>query len=299
MCIGVFEEEKLCAILPLLEVSSWITGSRAVCLPFSDVCGPLLPNDRYQELICQYLSREMLERNWKYVEIRGLVKGCAFLPATLFKGHQLKLQDNADEVFRTLKNPTQRGVRKAEREGVTTQRSCTADALNEFIRLNAITRKKHGLPPQPDKFFSNIYSNLLKQDLGFILTAHYRNNTVAAAMFFCFQKTIYYKYGASDERYLNLRPNNLIFWSAIQWGCHEGHNLLDFGRTEVTNEGLLNFKRGWGTAESDLCYYRLQRDGSQGVIDSPGLLARAKPIFQRLPVPALKLIGKIIYRHVG
>jgi CelD/BcsL family acetyltransferase involved in cellulose biosynthesis len=300
MCIGVFEEEKLCGILPLLEVSSWITGSRAVCLPFSDACAPLLQNEEHRNRLGQYLSELLRLEKWKYVEIRGEFNDRNFSPSAVFKVHQLSLQNTAEEVFKGFKKTqTQQRIQKAEREGVTTQHNSAAGTLDDFIRLNALTRKKHGLPPQPDKFFLSIYSNIIKRDLGFILTAHYRQRVIAAAMFFHFQKVIYYKYSASDQRYLNLRPNNLLLWSAIRWGCDNGYALFDFGRTEATNEGLLQFKRGWGAVESDLCYCRLQPGGSQGVIHSPGLLARAKPIFQRLPVPTLKLIGKIIYRHVG
>ena len=36
------EEEKTVALLPLFEVASTFTGRRAVCLPFSDFCSPLL-----------------------------------------------------------------------------------------------------------------------------------------------------------------------------------------------------------------------------------------------------------------
>lgn len=35
---GVFEDHRLVGILPLLEVRSFLTGTRAVCLPFTDHC---------------------------------------------------------------------------------------------------------------------------------------------------------------------------------------------------------------------------------------------------------------------
>lgn len=39
------EDGILKAVLPLMEVNSWLTGSRAVSLPFSDYCEPLISSD--------------------------------------------------------------------------------------------------------------------------------------------------------------------------------------------------------------------------------------------------------------
>ena len=36
---------ELLALVPMMEVKSYLTGRRAVCLPFSDFCSPLLFND--------------------------------------------------------------------------------------------------------------------------------------------------------------------------------------------------------------------------------------------------------------
>ena len=41
-CLAVEQGERIVGIMPLLEIRSWLTGRRAVCLPFSDFCGPLL-----------------------------------------------------------------------------------------------------------------------------------------------------------------------------------------------------------------------------------------------------------------
>lgn len=50
--------------------------------------------------------------------------------------------------------------------------------------------------------------------------------------------------------------NHGILWDAIQWGCENGYHTLDMGRSDLDGEGLLKYKRSWGTTESDLTYVR-------------------------------------------
>ena len=40
----------------------------------------------------------------------------------------------------------------------------------------------------------------------------------------------------------------------IRWACEAGFHTLDFGRTDVDNEGLRSFKRSWGASEVELAY---------------------------------------------
>ncbi len=77
---------------------------------------------------------------------------------------------------------------------------------------------------------------------------------VAAAVFLRGRDHLTYKYGASDRAALAMRPNNLLFPEVIRWACEAGCRELDFGRTDLDNDGLREFKRGWGADESPLHY---------------------------------------------
>jgi len=116
-------------------------------------------------------------------------------------------------------------------------------------------------------------------------------------VFLLFKDTVYYKFGASDEAHLVHRPNHGIMWDAIRWAGGEGYRVLDFGRSDLDGEGLIKFKRGWATEESDLRYYRTP--ASTAGEKNTGVLEKMKPVFQRLPVPVLKVIGKVLYEHAG
>jgi CelD/BcsL family acetyltransferase involved in cellulose biosynthesis len=106
-----------------------------------------------------------------------------------------------------------------------------------------------------------------------------------------------YKYGASDARRLGKRPNNLLFSDAIRWACEAGFHTLDFGRTDLDNDGLRSFKRSWGASELELSYtYLADREPSP----EPALRERImSATIQRSPAVVSRLVGEALYRHYG
>ena len=130
------------------------------------------------------------------------------------------------------------------------------------------------------------------------MLASHKGKNIASAVYFHFGDKAIYKYGASDKRYQNLRANNLVMWEAIRWFSKNGFKEFSFGRTEPENSGLLQFKRGWGTEEKTIRYYKYDLKDNVFVKD------RSKPktsytLFKRMPSPLLNLAGAILYRHVG
>ncbi|MCJ7500798.1 GNAT family N-acetyltransferase, partial [bacterium] len=107
------------------------------------------------------------------------------------------------------------------------------------------------------------------------------------------------KYGASDKKYQNLRANNLLMWEAIRTYSSQGARTFHFGRTEPENTGLLQFKNGWGAVEGRLEYSKYDFK-SKTWIPNPGSVSGFHThLFSRMPLFALNLVGRILYRHMG
>src|SRR6516164_3900061 len=62
---------ELVALIPMMEVSSPLTGRRGVCLPFTDFCGPLMFVEGASESAMDKLTEVARARKWKFFEIRG------------------------------------------------------------------------------------------------------------------------------------------------------------------------------------------------------------------------------------
>src|SRR5207244_10039386 len=82
-----------------------------------------------------------------------------------------------------------------------------------------------------------------------LLLAEHEKNVIAGMVLLSSGSTVRYAYGASDERFLQLAPNNLLLWTAITWGCTHAYETLDLARTASDNAGLVEFKRRGGAIQ--------------------------------------------------
>ena len=287
------------ALVPLMEVASVFTGRRGVCLPFSDYCTPLLFGESAQSAVVSKLSQLAITRNWKFLELRSTTKpSTAAVPSAIFYGHKIDLSHGVDQLFARFKGPVRRAIRGALKRGATVEISRAGETMSAFYELHLRTRRRHGLPPQPMKFFRNIHEELFKNGLGFIALARSAGQPIAAAVFFQQGEKALYKYGASDERYQELRGNDLVMWEAINFLVQERARTLHLGRTEVDNDGLRRFKSGWNTTEDTLHYFRFDVSANSWLSIQGFSRGAHKQVFGRLPLKVNKLAGSMIYPHL-
>lgn len=294
------EHNESVSVLTLMEIDSMITGRRGVCLPFTDSCEPIAENaQQFQNLFDKAVVMGR-KRKWKYLEMRG---GEEYLsaekPSQIFFGHTLDLTCGPQQLFSNLRDSTRRNIKKAQNANVHVSISTSLQSLKDFYRLNLITRREHGLPPQPYVFFQHLYDQVIARDMGFVVTASMGSRPIAASVYLHFGKDVIYKYGASEKVWQHLRANNLVMWEAIKWSCAKGFENFSFGRTENENEGLRQFKQGWGAREYIIKYYRYDFRENAFVRESFSVNPHFKKIFKTLPVPVLKLMGRMLYRHMG
>jgi CelD/BcsL family acetyltransferase involved in cellulose biosynthesis len=287
----------MCGVLPFMEVDNLPKGRRGVSLPFTDECCALGVDAQVVERLNAVVMEEGRRRQWNYAEFRGTpIAGAG--PGLSFFDHRLELQA-PDKVFARFDSSVQRAIRKAERSGVTVEISDTLEALRAFYGLHERTRQKHGVPPQSFAFFANIHRHILQSRDGFVVLARADKRVVAAAVFFQFGKKAIYKFGASDDRFQQLRANNLVFWKAIQALAENGVVELDFGRTSLGNEGLRRFKLGWGSQESRLDYFKYDfrsKRFAKGCDRASGWQTRVMGV---LPRVMCRWVGTMFYRRLA
>lgn len=188
----------------------------------------------------------------------------------------------------------QRNVRKAERAGVEIKWGTTASDVETFYRLHLLTRQRLGVLIQPRRYFYLFAKSIIERGLGFVLTAWAEQVPIAVAMFLAWNGTLMYKYGASDAEYWKCRPNNLLFWEAIHWGCENGYHTFDWGRTDLDDQGLREFKSGWGAMEEPLTYSMVANALFRE--SSGGLRNAVKAVIRRSPQWVCQAIGECLYR---
>lgn len=297
---SLFSGAALSALIPIMEVNSFITGKRGVSLPFTDYCELTIADNSLLDELMDALIDYGKKTKWKSIELRTVAALPAqYIPSSIYFGHTLNIAGSEEDIFRKLRDSTKRNIKKATKEGVEVAFSDSMDSLHEFCRLNCITRKDHGLPPQPAVFFKKIHEHILSTGHGTVALAKHQGKYIAGAVYFHFGDQAFYKYGASDKAFQNIRANNLIMWEAIRWYRAKGHAGFQFGRTEPQNDGLRQFKAGWGAREYPIHYYKYDLRRNAFVKDAIKLTGMHNRIFSRMPMPLLKAAGSILYRHVG
>lgn len=290
--------------LPVCRVRSWLTGNRLVSLPFSDHCEPLVERPEESVEILSFLAREVSRGNWDYAEIRPVEHAPVehdslqgFQLSQTFCLHRLDLCPSSEVLFAQFqKSGVQRKIRRAEREGLLYEQGRSQLLLTKLYHLLRLTRKRHGLPPQPVAWFRNLIACLGERAT--LHVASHEGRPIAGLLTISFKKTLVYKYGGSDARHHNLGGMPLLFWQAIQQAKAMGLEELDLGRSDPDDAGLIDFKRHLGAAGSTLVYYRF----TQSRVASPASnwkLRTAKRVFGLAPAPVLSLAGKLLYRHFG
>jgi Acetyltransferase (GNAT) domain len=290
---------NLSALLPMMEVSSHLTGRRGVCLPFIDCCNPLVFQDRNISPMLHTLSSLSRQRNWKYFELR--CGGNSLQPdapaLVTLRGHNIDLRSGVEDVFARFAGSVRRAIRKAERSGLDVCLVSNREAILKFYWLHSLTRKRHGNPPLPLSYFLRVYDTIIQPGLGFVVMVEKEARPVAAAVFFIYGKRAVYKFAASDLSFQSLRPNNLVMWEGIKSLMQRGAGTLHLGGTSMEGEGLRRFKLSWGSDEEVIRWFRFDLAKGTWSTPRPSGSGLHRKIFGRLPLALNRIAGAILYRH--
>jgi CelD/BcsL family acetyltransferase involved in cellulose biosynthesis len=298
--------EPLRNALVFCRTASWLTGPRLVSLPFSDHCEPLLEQPGDWEAFAQKLRDESETGQWRYIEMRpleslGMLTSLSH-PSARYTLHRLSLEPDLKTIFSGFhKDSIQRKIKRAKREGLTCQVGTTEPILEAFYRLLTITRRRHGVPPQPKAWFRNLidcFGPALQ-----ISVALKGQIPVAGMITLRHKRTLVYKYGGSDARYNNLGSIHSLYWEAIQQAKALGLEEFDLGRSDSDQSGLIRFKSRWGATVSSLTYLRLAPSSNARHWFEPmgaSWKSRAAQYFiAHVPARVLPAIGSLLYKHIG
>lgn len=291
--------------LPFCQIESWLTGKRLVSLPFADHCDFLTREYDFTETLRSSLLNAIEQDELAYCELRPLKIAEVRCPEELtsqhqtFAHHQLDLTPALSTLFSHChKDSVQRKIRRASREKLRYESGCSPQLLDAFYRLMVITRRRHGIPPQPKKWFQ-ILSECFGEKLK-IRVAWKDGRAVAAILTLQHKDTLVYKYGCSDARFSNLGGTQAILWNAIEEAKTGKLTTFDLGRSDIDNAGLITFKDRWGAIRSPLLYRRFYGQQARHVFKRRTIGTHtAKGLVRWLPGSIIAAVGRVLYPHIG
>jgi hypothetical protein len=294
--------EPLNSAVVFCRVRSWLTGERLVSLPFSDHCEPLVDSVEQLHALLKPAQQELREAKIKYIDVRPLsLSYCEGLEnAESYYLHVLDLRPGEEALFKKFHGDSiRRKIQRADREKLTLEVGASETLLEEFYNLHVITRQRQEMPPHPKFWFRKILASLGEDAK--IRVARKDGVAIASIFTLAHKQKMVYKYGCSDHHSHNLGGMQFLFWHLIRESKERGFVELDFGRSEISNGGLITFKDRWGGNRQTITYLRHPpRQPPAGTLSSPSpLMTLGKKAFAHFPQSLLRIVGNLLYPHVG
>ena len=286
--------------LPFCRISDMF-GNRTVTLPFSDYCDPLVSDLDSWRCLTEALLASGDPMVVRCVHCDVPLADPRFSTFKRAKWHGLDLAPDLDALWGALDRKCRHDIKHAQRVGVTVRWATESSDLRAFFEMHLAVRKyKYGMLAQPFAFFENIWRRFVERGEGYLLLSTYDDKVVGGVLLLRWKDTLYYKFSASAPGALAHRPNDLMVWESISHGKALGCARFDFGLSDWDQEGLVRFKRKFGTREKTISFLNHAPSVSPAPYQSGarGLLADMTRVFVDPLVPdaVTERAGADLYR---
>jgi lipid II:glycine glycyltransferase (peptidoglycan interpeptide bridge formation enzyme) len=165
--------------------------------------------------------------------------------------------------------------------------------------------RRNAVLPRPYRFFAALWKLLMPRGMMQVLLAEQqtmgRRRIIAGSLFLMFGKTVSYAFNGSSVRDNSSRPNDAIFWQAINDACKGGFESFDFGEVTEDHPDLAKYKSKWGAEPVRLYRYYYPHLSNEHYTPTRiekhvEILARA--MWRCLPLKATSWLGDRIYARL-
>ena len=288
---------SIIGVLPLVFLKSRLFGRFLVSQPFFNYGGLLYDYPEIGEALLAKADELREELGAEHVELRHTEPLSTDLPTKQHKVSMiLELADDEDAQWKGFDVKLRNQIRKAEKSGLTAVVG-GSELLTDFYAVFARNMRDLGTPVYPVKFFSEI----LKAFPGYtrIISVYLQQKPVSAGLISCFRDTVEIPWASSIRTYNKLCPNNLLYWTALQYALRHRFTQFDFGRS-TQGEGTYRFKEQWGARPIKLNWQYLLPEG----LPLPELNTKnpkyelAIKVWKKLPLPLTKFLGPHIVKNI-
>ncbi|KYK23663.1 hypothetical protein AYK24_07220 [Thermoplasmatales archaeon SG8-52-4] len=273
-------------ILPSFYLKN-MYGKRLDSIPLS-IYGGALGEDKFVEPLVKKIFELNQELQCNYI----IIKQYPIRFSHLFKKAGMKKIVNRytqvvklkkpDVLWREISKSNRNSIKKAIKYDVRIERIVDEEDLSRFHELELITHKRLGIGTPSLNFFKTIWKKLHLTGNVEVFVAKYKNNIIASSLIFPYNKKVIYGYANSENKHLNLRPNNLLLWKIIEWSYKKGYSLLDLGSTSYEWKGVFFFKSSFNTLNIPYAHYYFPINTT--LIEDTALGKIEKIIIKKLPI---------------
>ena len=278
---------RIVAATAFAKTRTMLGTRRLISMPFTDCFSPLSNDVDATGRLMEFIARRF---NASSISVRTDTAIDGYSHNLHWRRHRIRLRPEMSDLLPMLHASTRRNVKRAIDHGLRFERCTSMRAVEEFYRLHVWTRRKLGIPVQSKSYFRRVHEKIVEPGLGFVGMVRSKECAVAAGIFLVDDRTMMYKYGASDPAALDLRPNDFLFLNAIQMAAGPCE-FFDFGVTHADNVGLCRFKRKW-RADEEQAYDVCIAGKSRPVTRNSPVVKAASVVIRRSPTFVCRTLGR-------
>ncbi|MGA2683068.1 MAG: GNAT family N-acetyltransferase [Candidatus Bathyarchaeia archaeon] len=184
---------------------------------------------------------------WGYTDLFGNM-GYKYVGTNT--AYTVDLGKGAEDLWSRIYGNKRRNIKKALDKGVEIIETSSFEDIEEFYRLFLDIANRHNFVPTSLAWFQTIWKSRSQKDSSRLFFARWKGNNVSSVFTTIHAKTIY----ALGWGYLNMaleaRPNDLLHWKIMEWGCKRGFLKYHMGDVRPDAKGLHDvgiwrWKREW------------------------------------------------------
>jgi FemAB-related protein (PEP-CTERM system-associated) len=307
-CASLIAKDKnsgrVVGIYPSVLMKIPFSGKQICALPYCDLGYGLADDEStlssMQDILMGKVSQGIADK----LEVRGTAEDCDDTEKFSNKKVRmlLSLPESSESLMAGFKSKLRSQIRKAEKNGLTTELGASESLLEHFYTVYATNMRDLGSPVHAKKWFREIVSAYQNKCL---ISVVYEGSTpIGGGLIIKCGNTASIPWASTLREYNKLAPNMLLYWSLLEHCADSGVEMFDFGRSTF-EEGTYKFKKQWGAKPQLLDWRKFDANGEllQKNETTPNsasaLRTTAENIWRKLPLKMTITIGSTIRPYIS
>ena len=293
----VKDDDRIRGILPLIPVSSRLTGRYVTSMPG----GLIAADEETADTLIQAAIEFVKSVQAKYLILRdsyrkwdspGLVTNEGL--CTLM----VELNEDPEKLWYGVNRRVRQSVKIAYRADLEVIQG--QNYLDNYYPIYSRALQERGTPTQGLSFFESLMREFSSI---FNIMVICRDQQILGGGFVAlFKDTIYNTWGGMPRQHYDLQTNYILIWETLKFGCENGYQWVDLGRSEW-DSGVFNFKKKWMGRPKPL----YQQYYLNGISNPPAVGNQRADDFQyrfftgmwkHLPLPLTEILGTQIRKRM-
>jgi FemAB-related protein (PEP-CTERM system-associated) len=288
--LAAWKGDRICGVLPLFACRS-IKGKRALYSLPHTVYGGVVGEDRATEEALLAAAKGL---GLGPVELRNRYASLLDLPRIEgFVTFEKELPATAAEVYKTFPKKAREAINQATKRWKL--EADFAGDLDTFYDLLAASYRSLGTPVFPKRMFAEVIRRFPGETSTLVI--RHEGRPVAGVLSVMFRSIMMPLWSGEIPDATRLKANNFKYFRLMEHAVERGLSRYDFGRSRLSNEGVVQFKCNQGFQAEPLPY---QYDGPErnGTTDpNRGLFRKIRKVWNRLPAPVARALGPKLVRY--